>query len=156
MCYSIRTIVRAGMPKRATFSPQRNAFAKTRADHAMETAQDYVEAISDILHQRGECRVKDLTRVMGVSHVTVTRIIARLRDLDLVATERHRPIRLTTKGATMAAASRARHEIVFELLRALGVPAAEAQRDAEGIEHHVGEKTLEAMRKVASNRGGAK
>jgi len=127
----------------------RNAFAKTRADHAGETAEDYVEAVSDILHRQGECRVRDLARLMGVSHVTVTRIIARLQQQELVETEPYRPIHLTSKGLRLAANSRRRHEIVLAFLKALGVPSPEAQRDAEGIEHHVGEKTLLAMRRFA-------
>jgi len=129
-------------------SPGRSAsasFSKVRADHALETAQDYVEAVSDILHRQGECRVKDLAAHMGVSHVTVTRVIARLQEEDLVETEPYRPIRLTPRGQRLAAESRRRHEIVLAFLRALGVPDDDAQRDTEGIEHHVGEATLQRM-----------
>lgn len=122
-----------------------NTFAKTRADHSTETAEDYVEAVSDILHARGECRVKDLAEVMGVSHVTVTRIIARLAGANLVETEPHRPIRLTARGERLAADSRKRHEIVLAFLREIGVPEPDAKHDAEGIEHHVGEATLRCM-----------
>lgn len=129
-----------------------NSFAKVRADHATETAEDYVEAVSDILHRQGECRVKDLADVMGVTHVTVTRIIARLQEERLVETEPYRPIRLTAKGERLAADSRRRHGIVLRFLRAIGVPPEDAQRDAEGIEHHVGEKTLECMRRFADER----
>lgn len=121
------------------------SFHKVRADHASETAQDYVEAVSDILHRAGECRVKDLAEHMGVSHVTVTRVIARLADEGLVDTEPYRPIRLTARGERLAAESRRRHAIVLGFLLALGVPEAEARRDTEGIEHHVGEATLERM-----------
>ncbi len=121
------------------------AFRKVRADHAAETAQDYVEAVSDIVHRQGVCRVKHLTEHMGVSHVTVSRIISRLRDEQLVETEQYRPIRLTAKGERLAAESRRRHEIVLQFLLALGVPEAEAGSDAEGIEHHVGSATLQCM-----------
>ncbi len=121
------------------------AFRKVRADHAIETAQDYVEAVSDIVHRRGLCRVKHLVEHMGVSHVTVSRIISRLRDEQYVETEHHRPIRLTAKGERLAAESRRRHEIVLQFLLALGVPESEAGSDAEGIEHHVGSSTLECM-----------
>lgn len=126
-------------------SPQAASFRKVRADHAAETAQDYVEAVADILYRQGECRVKDLARHMGVSHVTVTRIIDRLQAEQLVETEPYRPIRLTVRGQRMAALSRQRHELVLGFLLALGVPDAEARRDAEGMEHHVGEATLRAM-----------
>ena len=121
------------------------AFRKVRADHASETAQDYVEAISDIVHRHGLCRVKHLVEHMGVSHVTVSRIISRLRDEQFVETEHHRPIRLTAKGERLAAESRRRHDIVLRFLLALGVPEAEAGSDAEGIEHHVGAATLQCM-----------
>ncbi len=122
-----------------------NPFTKVRADHASETAQDYVEAVSDILHKQGECRVKDLAGHLGVSHVTVSRIISRLHEEELVQTEPYRPIRLTPKGERLAAMTRQRHEVVIEFLLAIGVPESDAQRDAEGIEHHVGEATLAAM-----------
>lgn len=123
------------------------SFTKVRADHASETAQDYVEAVSDILHRQGECRVKDLAEHLGVTHVTVSRIISRLQEQDLVQTEPYRPIRLTAKGERLAAQTRQRHETVLAFLRAIGVPEADAQRDSEGIEHHVGDATLAAMRK---------
>ena len=123
------------------------SFTKVRSDHASETAQDYVEAVSDILHRQGECRVKDLAEHLGVTHVTVIRIISRLQERDLVQTEPYRPIRLTAKGERLAAQTRQRHETVLAFLRALGVPEAEAHRDAEGMEHHVGDATLAAMQK---------
>ncbi len=125
--------------------PAGPAFRKVRADHATETAQDYVEAVSDIVHRHGLCRVKHLVEHMGVSHVTVSRIISRLRDEQLVETEHHRPIRLTEKGQRLAAESRRRHEIVLRFLLALGVPEAEAASEAEGIEHHVGPSTVQCM-----------
>lgn len=126
--------------------PRRNAFAKVRADHATETAEDYVEAISDVLHRDGECRVKDLADLMNVSHVTVSRTLSRLKDADLIETEPYRPIRLTARGERLAAEARRRHETVLSFLLALGVPRSEAERDAEGIEHHVGDVTLQRMR----------
>lgn len=128
------------------------AFDKVRADHAEEKAQDYVEAVSDILHRQGECRVKDLAAHMGVSHVTVTRVIARLQGERLVTTEPYRPIRLTAEGERLAAASRRRHEIVLKFLLAIGVPEDEALRDTEGIEHHVGQATLECMEAFMNER----
>ena len=129
---------------RAPARPARS-FMKVRTDHASETAQDYVEAVADLLDRRGECRVRDLAGHMGVSHVTVNRIIARLQELDLVDTEPYRPIRLTARGEQLAATSRRRHGVVLSFLLALGVPEANAKRDAEGIEHHVGEATLQRI-----------
>lgn len=129
------------------------SFKKVRSDHASETAEDYVEAVSDMLHRHGLCRVKDLALHMGISHVTVSRVIARLQDEQLVTTQPHRPIRLTPAGERLAAASRRRHEIVLAFLRALGVPDAEARRDTEGLEHHVGQATLDRMAAFVQKHG---
>jgi DtxR family manganese transport transcriptional regulator len=123
----------------------------------METAEDYAEAVSDIVHRHGVCRVKDLVAHMGVSHVTVTRIVARLEQEGLVETAPYRPIRLTAAGEQLAAKSRQRHQLVLSFLLALGVPEEEAHRDTEGIEHHVGVATLQRMAAFveARDRGGS-
>jgi len=123
-------------------------FARTRADHRDETAEDYVEAIADLIDEGRPARVGDLARLMGVSHVTVSRIVARLRELRLVDAEPYRPVALTPAGRRLAERARARHETVLAFLLAIGVPRAQAEVDAEGIEHHVSDATVRAMERV--------
>lgn len=120
-------------------APQR----RTRSDHANETAEDYVEAMASVIADTGTCRVADLARWFGVSHVTVTKIVQRLQAEGLVETAPYRPLKLTTKGTRLAAKSRRRHEIVYQFLLALGLDERTAAVDAEGIEHHVSPSTLE-------------
>lgn len=124
-------------------------FRGTRAAHEDETAEDYVEAIADQVGSSGECRVRDLVRLMGVSHVTVSRIVTRLEKEGLVRTAPYQPIELTAAGRKLAARARRRHEAVLAFLLAIGVPRAQAEVDAEGIEHHVSEATIRAMQRVA-------
>ena len=69
-------------------------FKQTRAHHANETAEDYVEAVAEIIAETGECRVLDLARHFSVSHVTVSRIVKRLKSEDLLNSEPYRPIKL--------------------------------------------------------------
>lgn len=116
-----------------------------RDAHARERSEDYVEAIADLIAHAGEARVTDLAEVMGVSHVTVVRAIARLRSGGLVHARPYRAIFLTPKGARLAASSKHRHQTVVDFLLWLGVAPAVAARDAEGIEHHVSAQTLAAM-----------
>ena len=129
-----------------------NPFAKTRRDHADETAEDYVEAIEDIETEHGACRVKDLAARMQVSHVTVTRILNRLADRGLVTRTPYGPVGLSEEGRHLARASRDRHEIVVAFLQGLGVTESIAERDAEGMEHHVSEEPLAAMRTYLRDR----
>lgn len=127
---------------------------RTRAAHDDETAEDYVEAVDTLISQTGEARVRDLARLMGVSHVTVSRIVARLAKPEVGLVEGGRPITLTPKGRKLAARVRERHQVVAEFLRAIGVPERQAEIDAEGIEHHVSQATLEAMKRVTERERG--
>jgi DtxR family manganese transport transcriptional regulator len=132
-------------------TPDQSArFRSTRAAHRDETAEDYVEAIMQIQAEHGEARVKDLAGLMGVSHVTVTRIIARLAREKLVVAKAYKPVELTAAGRRLAAHTRRRHEIVLSFLLSLGVPPKQAEIDAEGIEHHVSEATIRAMQKAGT------
>jgi DtxR family manganese transport transcriptional regulator len=119
---------------------------RTRADHASETAEDYVEAMVDLADPDGTCRVVRLAEHFGVSHVTVIRIVRRLEAAGLVETQPYQPLRLTRRGRKLAAESADRHRLVLAFLRKLGVDAATAAVDAEGIEHHLSPQTLQRMR----------
>jgi DtxR family manganese transport transcriptional regulator len=120
---------------------------RTRSDHATETAEDYVEAVAALVIAKNSCRVRDLAKEFGVSHVTVIRTIARLRREGLVQSEPYGPITLTRRGQALARRSQLRHSIVFRFLRMLGVSQATAEIDTEGIEHHVSPETLRCMRR---------
>ena len=120
---------------------------RTRNDHSTESAEDYVEAIAEIIGEQGQCRVEDLRKHFSVSHVTVSRLLQRLHREGLVIKEAYRPVTLTPQGARLATASRKRHQIVFDFLVKLDVSRATAEIDSEGIEHHVSRETLEAMKR---------
>jgi DtxR family manganese transport transcriptional regulator len=125
--------------------------SRTRSDHSVETAEDYVEAIAEIGRGKADCRISDLAKYFGVSHVTVHRIIARLQGEGLVDTQPYRPVVLTRRGAEVAARSQKRHEIVYRFLLSLGVSTEIAIQDAEGIEHHVSPQTLQKMEAWMAN-----
>lgn len=123
-----------------------NVHQRTRTDHASEMAEDYVEAIFDIIDHSGVCRASDLVQLFKVTHATVNNTVGRLVRDGYVTTEPYRPLELTSKGKTLARKCRERHEIVRTFLLALGVSEATATADSEGIEHHVSPETLKAMR----------
>lgn len=135
-------------PPRKAIRPsalQAESLQQTRREHASETAEDYVEAIADLTAERGEARVVDLARRLGVTHVTVNRTLQRLQREGYVAVEPYRAIFLTDAGRKLAAECQHRHGIVVAFLRSLGIPEKTAEIDAEGIEHHVSPATLAAF-----------
>lgn len=127
-------------------SRQAERFRRVRDAHLTEVAEDYVELIADLIAETGEARVVDLAGRLGVTKSTVNNTIQRLQRDGFLSSKPYRAIFLTEKGQALAAASRERHCLVREFLIALGVDAETAEADAEGIEHHVSEATLEAFR----------
>jgi DtxR family manganese transport transcriptional regulator len=119
--------------------------AKRRADHANENTEDYVELIGDIQRDHGAAHVTDIARALGVSHVTVHKMVKRLKALGLVRAEPYRAVTLTEAGITLATESRERHALTLRFLAALGVPDGPARQDAEGIEHHLGPELIAQM-----------
>ncbi len=107
-----------------------------------------MELIDDLINATGEARLVDLATRMGVSQPTVSKALARLQRDGYITSEPYRSIFLTEKGKELAESSRTRHDIVFQFLRAIGVSAEAARRDAEGMEHHVSEETLQIFKKL--------
>jgi DtxR family manganese transport transcriptional regulator len=122
-------------------------FRRVRDAHQTELAEDYVELVADLIEETGEARIVDLAERLGVTKATVNNAIQRLQRDGLVTSQPYRSIFLTEKGRALAIASRERHQVVRDMLLALGVDAETAEADAEGIEHHVSEPTLAAFRK---------
>lgn len=127
---------------------QAKVFNGVRQAHQLEVTEDYVELIDDLITAKGEARVVDLAERLGVSQSTVNKTINRLQRDGFVTSEPYRSIFLTDCGKALADASRTRHEIVYNFLRAIGVSEAQAIQDAEGVEHHVSAETLRAFQKI--------
>ena len=121
--------------------------SKIRRDHSAELAEDYVEMIAQLLRTHGEARTVDIAQRLGVTHVTVNRTISRLMRDGLARSAPYRSIFLTEKGEALAHQSEIRHALVVRFLRKLGVNPADAEADAEGIEHHLSAATLAAIRR---------
>lgn len=125
-------------------------FARVREAHRTETQEDYVELIGDLIAEHGEARAADLAERFGVTPATVANTLSRLKRDGLVEIRPYRSIFLTDAGRAMADAARARHALVVRFLHALGISEDTAEIDAEGLEHHLSEETLEAMAKFSA------
>ena len=133
-------------PKRA------EPFSATRRSHAQEAAEDYTELVAELILLHGEARTCDIAKCLGVSHVTALRTIRRLVGEGFLLTEPHRPVTLTPKGVKLASYCHRRHNIVEAFLLKIGVSSKVASIDAEGIEHHISDETLDCLERY--NRRG--
>ena len=121
------------------------SFKKVRDAHRSENTEDYLEIIADLLNTKGEARIVDIASKLDIAQATANKTIKRLQNQGFVKKEPYRSIFLTLKGQEVASVSKKRHIIVLTFLKNLGLDARTAEADAEGIEHHVSDKTLKKM-----------
>ncbi len=124
---------------------QAERFSQTRTAQSQALLEDYTEMIDDLIRAHGEARITDIARLMGVTHPTATKAVARLKREGLAVSRPYRGVFLTELGSGMAERVRGRHRLVVDLLVAVGVPPEAAETDAEGIEHYVSDATLTAF-----------
>lgn len=125
---------------------QASWFARVRQAHQTETTEDYIELIADLITVQKEARASDLAARLGVAPPTVSKMLSRLQDEGYIESRPYRSIFLTKKGENLAAQCKKRHQIVLEFLIRLGVDPETAEFDAEGIEHHISDHTLQIMK----------
>ena len=121
------------------------SFRKVRNAHKTENTEDYLELVAELLNSKGEARIVDIAENLGIAQATANKTIQRLHSQGYIKREPYRSIFLTYKGQKIASESKKRHNIVYNFLRNLGLDKNTASEDAEGIEHHVSEKTLKKM-----------
>ena len=121
------------------------SFSKVRNANKTENTEDYLELIAELLYSKGEARIVDFAENLGIAQGTANKTIQRLQTQGYIKREPYRSIFLTFKGQKIASESKKRHNIVYNFLLNLGLDKNTASEDAEGIEHHVSEKTLRKM-----------
>ena len=121
------------------------SFKKVRDAHKTENTEDYLEIIADLLNTSGEARIVDIANKLDIAQATANKTIQRLQNQGYVKKEPYRSIFLTLKGQEVASISKKRHIVVLTFLKNLGLDNKTAEADAEGIEHHVSDKTLKRM-----------
>ena len=130
-----------------------DAFGQVRRAHSMESIEDYVELIDDLIRTRGEARLVELAECLGIAQSSAAKTVARLQREGFVTSEPYRSIFLTDAGKRLADDCRRRHDIVYRFLLALGVSEEVARRDSEGVEHHVSDETLAVFEREIRARG---
>lgn len=119
--------------------------------------EDYLERIQELIETKGYARAVDIAGSLGISQASVTNMVKRLDAEGFVRHEKYRGLVLTEEGEAIAKAIGKRHRILSDFLNLLGVSNSEVERDVEGMEHHLGASSLEAIealcRELAENPG---
>ena len=121
-----------------------------------ESAENYLETIL-ILHNRlGMVRSIDIATELGFSKPSVSVFMKNLRENGYILVDKDGYITLTDAGRAIADKIYERHQMIAEILMALGVDEETAYRDSCKIEHDISDKSFECMKQhylKAKNNG---
>ncbi|HEV8387266.1 MAG TPA: transcriptional regulator MntR [Nitrososphaera sp.] len=107
--------------------------------------EDYLEVIYELIEHKGYATTVDISNYLNVSSPSVTKMLQRLHESGHINYEKYRGISLTESGMSVAENIHERHGVLAEFLIMIGVEAETANRDAEGIEHHLHPETLRKL-----------
>ncbi len=106
--------------------------------------EDYVEMIYRLSKDNGYTRINELSDALNVRPPSVTRMIQKLAEIQLVDYKKYGVIMLTEKGKLKGGMLLIRHNIVESFLRSIGV-TKNILEETEKIEHTVNRETLRCM-----------
>ena len=91
-------------------------------------------------------RAIDICEHMGYSKPSVSRAMGILKNAGYIEVDKHGFITLTDSGLEVANRMYERHTLLTSFLTSLGVDGETAALDACKIEHHISEKSFEAIK----------
>ena len=114
--------------------------------------QDYLKALFALAQGSERVATSQISEQLHVSAPSVTKMLARLTAEGLVIHSPRAGARLSAAGRREAIALIRRHRILEAfMVRVLGLDWAEVHEDAEVLEHHVSDRVLEALDRLAGH-----
>jgi len=139
------------MIKRKHYKPKLFRYSKTMSvSMPSERTEDYLEALMQIIEEKGFAKVKDIAEILSISPSSVTEMFQKLKEHGYINYEKYRGVTLTKKGLHIAMKTRKKHETLKEFLCILGIPEKIANEDACRIEHVVNTETMKRLTKFVS------
>lgn len=106
--------------------------------------EDYLEMISRICRKEDYTRISHIADKLNVRPSSVTKVVQKLKELELVDYEKYGIVRLTEKGKELGDFLLKRHEIIEEFLKNIGIGETQL-KDTEMIEHDLSFDALEKI-----------
>ncbi len=117
------------------------------ATEPTEAIQDYAKAIYTLQRRsEGPISTSALAERLAVSPASVTAMLKRMAEADLVEHEPYRGVQLTTSGERVALEVIRHHRLLESYLAdALGMPWDRVHAEAEVLEHYISEELEERI-----------
>jgi DtxR family Mn-dependent transcriptional regulator len=112
-----------------------------------QSLEDYLKTVSILAAENsGKVRLTDIASRLGVSKPSVLTALKILEERGFVEHRRYRTITLTKTGHQEAAEIRGRYALMLTFLRVIGVSAANSEKDACLLEHHLSTETINKIK----------
>lgn len=122
------------MPKEEFFTFRE--YMRKEGETLSASAEDYLEMIYRLCKANGFTRVNDLAEALNVQPPSVTKMIQKLSDMDLLKYERYGVIMLEERGKALGATLLDRHNCVENFLKLLDIHEGLLE-GTEKIEHTI-------------------
>ena len=106
-----------------------------------ESAEDYLETILVLYERNGQVRSIDIVNEMNFSKPSISIAMKKLRASGMIEMDMNGYITLTDAGEEIAKKIYARHQLLQDVLIALGVDPQTASDEACKIEHDINDDT---------------
>jgi len=110
------------------------------------TIEDYLEGILFLSEEKGFAQVTEIAQMLEVSKASVTEMVSKLKNNNLVNYEKYGTISLTEKGKEIAVKIKDRHEILQSFLLFIGVSPENANTDCCSMEHDLSDETVRKIK----------
>lgn len=112
-----------------------------------ESGEMYLETILVLKNRLGLVRSIDIANEMGFSKPTISVAMKKYREDGLVSMDDQGFINLTEEGRDIAEKIYERHQVISQVLMALGVSEKHATEDACKMEHDISDETFAVLKK---------
>ncbi len=116
-----------------------------------ESAENYLEAILKIGKEKGTVRSIDIANELCFSKASISVAMKNFREEGYINMDADGFITLTDKGRAVAERVYERHEVIANLLIAIGVERDTAFEDSCKIEHDLSDETFNKIKEFFEN-----
>jgi Mn-dependent DtxR family transcriptional regulator len=109
------------------------------------SAEDYMEMIYRLSKNQGFTRVNDLAMALNVQPPSVTKMIQKLSEINLIKYEKYGVIMLEDKGLKLGKALLYRHNLIEDFLKLLNITEG-ILAETEKMEHTINNEILTGIK----------
>ena len=120
-----------------------------------ESGEMYLETILILGQRKNLVRAVDVATEMQLSKPSVSRALVKLKNDACIVVDENGHIAFTEKGRAIAEKIYERHQVLTEILMAIGVDQEIAARDACKMEHDISDETFDAMKRHLREKKGS-